>query len=88
MYVHAASCTNKQHFLQIGDSLLVDITPFRAADYGMPPLNQVWCVMTIIPRQSILNATDAAIEPSSDVSLVAVFFFVDLPSCCFLFPCS
>jgi len=67
-------CTNKQHFLQIGDSLLVDITPFRAEDYGMPPLNQVWCVMTIIPRQNIFKATDEAIESSSDVSLVAGIF--------------
>lgn len=48
---------------------LVSVKPFDTADYGMPPLDAPWCVITSIPSANALRAVRRASVLSSFVAL-------------------
>ena len=39
---------------------LVDVTPFRTQDWGMPPLNNNWCQIMTTPREDVFKSIDRA----------------------------
>lgn len=62
-------CPTEQTFITSGETL-IDVTPFRAENFGMPPLNEDWCALSVMPRSNIFESIDAAERASTSVVLI------------------
>ena len=78
-------CPNSQKHIEEGD-LLIDVTPFRTEEHGMPRLPEpgYFCQLTTMPRKNVYSATDDASSQGVIVIIVAAlgisFAFIALGS--------
>ena len=55
---------------------LVDVTPFRTEDWGMPPLNNNWCQIMTTPRENVFKSIDRALTTATVVFVSAFVGFL------------
>ena len=54
-------CPAHQYLIDDDDNQrLMDVTPFRTQDWGMPPLNTDWCQIMTTPREIMFESIDTA----------------------------
>ena len=75
--VCGAVCPAHQYLIDDDDNQrLVDVTPFRTQDWGMPPLNNNWCQIMSTPRENVFKSIDRALITAMVVFVSAFVGFL------------
>jgi len=70
-------CPTEQYFINDDDNeRLIDVTPFKAQEWGMPPLNNNWCQIMTVPRENVYEAIDSAFMTGLVVFVISFVGFV------------